>query len=274
MRYFPLFLITLIAISLFTACRETEKQTPAELAILSTLSKKDLEIGQHLFKLQCARCHGITGSGGNAPSLKRLNLKHAPDDASLVKVIQIGISGTEMPGTWLLTTPDIKLVAGYVRSLSEVTNTVIKGNLALGKTIYEEKSACNTCHIIDGKGGSLGPELSRVGAKRSAEFIKQSLLKPGFYKKEGGLTNSNDGFITNLVYEIETKEGRKISGIRINEDAFTLQLRDAQNRFHSFQKRDLVKMDKAFGKSLMPSVKNVLKEEEIDDLVAYLVSLK
>lgn len=241
---------------------------------LTDLTDQELENGAHLYKLQCARCHGMVGGGGIGPSLNRNNMVHAPDDASLVSVIQFGIPATEMPGTWLLTPPDIRLVAGYVRSFNKVEISEVNGNFENGRSIYMGKGACRLCHIVNGDGGSLGPDLTRVGAKRSPKFIRQSLLSPGFFKKEQEMSNTADGFVQNLVFEIRTKSGDEIIGMRVNEDAFTLQLKDAQGKFYSFRKADLTASKKLYESSLMPGVTEILTVEEIDDLVAYLVSLQ
>jgi cytochrome c oxidase cbb3-type subunit 3 len=65
-----------------------------------------------------------------------------------------------------------------------------------------------------------------------------------------------------------------VRGVRANEDSFTIQLRDANNRFHSFRKLDIEDMKKEVGISTMPSYKATLTNAEIDDLVAYLASLR
>ncbi len=258
------------------SCQSTENSSKEGLQSygLRDLSELELEKGAHLFRLQCARCHGMNGSGGNGPSLRRNSMAHAPNDTSLMSVIQYGIPGTEMPGTWLLTPPDVRLIAGYVRSLKKVEIGEVHGNSKKGMSTYTSKGACRLCHIINGDGGSLGPDLTRVGAKRSPDFIRQSLIRPGFFKKEREMANTVDGFVQNLVFKVRTGDGQEITGMRVNEDAFTLQLRDVQNKFYSFRKKDLLELKKLYEKSLMPSVKGILTDEEIDDLVAYLVSLK
>ena len=58
------------------------------------------------------------------------------------------------------------------------------------------------------------------------------------------------------------------------EDSFTIELKDATGRFHSFRKLDLEKLEKLPGKSVMPSFKDTLSSTQLDDLVAYLASLK
>lgn len=264
------FLVVIIA-----SCEPTEEPPLSQQNLLTDLSKEELKKGSHLYKLQCARCHGMEGKGGTGPSLRRQSLSAAKDDASLMAVIRNGIPGTEMPGTWLLTPPDIRLVGGYVRTLGRIEDSEpIQGNAANGQLIYETKGACVTCHNLNQERGGLGPDLTNIGAKRSMDFIRQSLLEPGFYKKEEGMSNTSSGFITNLIFEVVTKDNQKVTGTRVNEDTFTLQLRDNQNRLHSFRKGDLLAMKKLFGKSFMPSVKEVLTATETDDIIAYLVSLK
>jgi putative heme-binding domain-containing protein len=234
-------------------------------------NQRILEEGQQLFGLQCSRCHGIDGRGGTAPSLQRPILQYAPDDLALMTIIAGGIPNTEMPGTWLLSENDVQSVAAYVRSLGKIQNEHVKGIASRGKLIYEMK-ACNTCHIMDGQGIGLGPDLSKVGGRRSATYLRQKLLTPGFDKTDGEVINTADGFIKYLVCEIMTESGEMITGMRMNEDAFSIQLKDAQNRIHSFKKGKIRSYNKVYMRSLMPGVRNLLSDEEIDDLIAYLVS--
>ena len=258
---------------IITACKD--RQTFGTNSFdLTSLSPEDIQQGKKLFELQCVRCHGMFGRGGSAPSLNRSHLHRAPDDATLLQVIRQGIPGTEMPGTWLLSEFDARQVAGYVRSLAIEEVVDVRGNSDAGLEIFDTKGACRTCHMVGGQGGSLGSDLTGVGSRRSAEFIRRILIEPGFYKREGELANTRDGFIDNLVVEIETKSGKKFSGFRENEDAFTIQIRGADNEFYSFQKSELNVLRKVYESSVMPSVKDALDENELNDLVAYLVSLK
>jgi putative heme-binding domain-containing protein len=116
---------------------------------------------------------------------------------------------------------------------------------------------------VRGQGGSLGPDLSEVGARRSPAYLREALTDPG--------ASAPEGF---LVISVTTRDGRRVRGTRINEDSFTIQLRDANNRFHSFRKRELAEVNKEFGASTMPSYQTTLTASEIDDLVAYLASLR
>ena len=110
-----------------------------------------------------------------------------------------------------------------------------------GRAVYEGQR-CSICHIVNGAGSSLGPELTEVGARRGAQYLRKKLLNPG--------DETADGF---LLIRAVMADGREFRGIRVNEDSFTIQIKDASNRFYSFRKADLARLEKEFGKSLMPS---------------------
>ena len=65
-----------------------------------------------------------------------------------------------------------------------------------------------------------------------------------------------------------------VEGVRVNEDAFTIQVRDVSGAIHSFRKDELQAFDKVFGHSLMPGYETVLNARDLDDVVSYLMSLK
>ena len=71
-----------------------------------------------------------------------------------------------------------------------------------------------------------------------------------------------------------TKDGHTFTGVRINEDAFSIQFRDLSNQFHSFWKNELSDIVKEPKRSVMPSYQSILTIAELDDLLAYLESLQ
>jgi cytochrome c oxidase cbb3-type subunit 3 len=219
--------------------------------------------GKKLYESHCSLCHGQTGTGGKGPNLSQPILRHAPDDKRLAEVIQQGIPGTEMPGAWQLTDHEALQVASYVRSLGRVAAVRLPGDAARGRALYESKGGCAACHIIHGTGSSFGPELTGIGAKRNDEYLRESVLKPGAAVPEGF-----------LVVRVITRDGKMFRGLRINEDSFTIQLRDASNGFFSFRKSDLTSLKKEFNESLMPSYESRFTPAELDDLIAYLASLR
>jgi len=236
-------------------------------------SQKDLAAGKRLFEGQCARCHGIGGTGGQGPSLTRPRLRHAVDDADVFSLIRNGIPGTGMPQIWTLNDREIWQVVGYIRSLGRTVPVALPGDPAKGKVIYESKGGCANCHIVSGQGGNLGPDLTEIGARRGAVYLRAALVDPGAALPEGLLTDYAIGYSEFLPTHVVTRDGREVKGLRVNEDTFTVQIRDL-DRFYSFRKADLKELNKEFGKSPMPSYETKLSSSEIDDLVAYLASLR
>jgi putative heme-binding domain-containing protein len=224
--------------------------------------------GQRLFEAQCARCHGLKGTGGTGPGLDRARLRRAADDRALFALIKEGVPGTEMPGTWQMDDREIRQVADYVRSLGRAEVTPFSGDPAKGKALYA-KGDCSRCHAVKGQGGVLGPDLTDIGARRGAAHLRRILLDPGSSK----LVDS-DGYLAFLNVRVATRDGRVVQGLRVNEDSFTIQLRDADDRLHSFEKGELAEVRREPEASVMPSYAKTLSASEIDDLVAYLSGLR
>jgi putative heme-binding domain-containing protein len=223
----------------------------------------DLKNGQQLFMGQCARCHGPKGQGGRGAVLARPKLPHAPDDEALFIVIRDGIKGTEMPAGYAVDTRETWQLAAYVRSLGHMDQETVPGDPKRGQELYGSKGHCSQCHITGGQGGSLGPELTDIGSRRSVAHLRAALLDP-----ESTLP---DGF---LQVRLVPKDGRRITGVRLNEDTFTIQIIDLNGGLHSFFKADLKEFQRDTGKSPMPSFGKTLSAPEVDDLVAYLYSLR
>lgn len=228
--------------------------------LVAQTSEPDRDSGRKIFESQCALCHGQTGTGGRGPGLNRPTLDKAPDEDALRKLISDG-SG-EMPGAWQLAPREVASVALYVRSLGKVPPEVLPGDAARGARVYESKG-CAGCHMIGGKGQGFGPELTSIGARRNGAHLKQTLIQPAATLPEGFL----------LVAAV-TAVGQTVRGIRVNEDAFTIQIKDAGGRFHSFRKSALKELRRLRGESPMPSFEGSLAGAQLDDLVAYLASLR
>jgi cytochrome c oxidase cbb3-type subunit III len=223
----------------------------------------DLKNGQQLFMAQCARCHGPKGEGGRGAVLTQPRLPHALDDQSLFLVIRDGIKGSEMPAGYAVDTRETWQLAAYVRSLGHTAPETVPGDPKHGRELYQSKGHCSQCHIISGQGGSLGPELTDIAARRSAAHLRAAVLEPA--------STLPQGF---LEVRLLTKDGRRISGVRVNEDTFTIQVRDLNGGIHSFFKEDLKELQKDPGRSPMPSFRGMFSAAEVDDLVGYLVSLR
>jgi cytochrome c oxidase cbb3-type subunit 3 len=221
----------------------------------------DAAAGKKIFESQCALCHGQTGTGGRGPSLNRPKLARAPDDEALWKVISNGIE-PEMPGAWQLNVREVHSVGEYVRSLGAIPPEALPGDPSRGERVFQSKG-CAGCHMIAGKGEGFGPELTDIGTRRNGGHLRQAILKPATLLPENFL------YVTAV-----TQTGATIRGVRVNEDSFNIQIKDARGQFHSFAKSELKELKRLHGETPMPSYEGSLSAAELDDLVAYLASLK
>jgi cytochrome c oxidase cbb3-type subunit 3 len=232
----------------------------------------DVAKGKQLFLGMCSRCHGIEGGGGEGPNLNRPVLTHATDDASLLGIIRDGIPNTGMPRVRRMTDAELNSLVLFVRSIGRSAKAATTGNPENGRAVYS-KLGCSACHTIAGEGGDLGPELSSIGAMRAPDYLRKAILDPGAGYPKGVMLVPGRGFNEFLPVRVVTRDGREVRGLRVNEDSFTIQIKDAGNQLYSFRKTDLQTLDKEIGKSIMPSYNGKASASEMDDLVAYLWGL-
>jgi cytochrome c oxidase cbb3-type subunit III len=226
---------------------------------LSSAEASDLAAGKRIFDAQCAWCHGTDGTGGAGPTLQRSDLRHASSDTDLISILRNGITGTEMPGfQWSMTDTMAWRTAAYVRSLGRRPAEPVRGDATRGAAVYEARG-CQTCHVLAGRGTALGPELTSIGALRGAAYLRESIVKPEAAHPPGY-----------LVVRAVPRAGPEVRGIRIDEDAFWIHVRDAAGTLHVFEKKHLQRLDRELTGTLMPSYASVLSASELDNLVAYL----
>jgi len=237
-------------------------QAPTEPTTQPAATPEDLARGERIYRTQCAYCHGTRGEGGRGATLARPRLLHAPDDLAMFQVIASGIPDSEMPGHWL-TAREIWQVVAFVRTLGRMAPQKVAGDPAKGETLYAGKGGCARCHTVGGRGGAIGPDLSDIGARRSVNYLRDALIQP-----ESAVP---DGF---LEVQLVTRDGRRVTGIRLNEDAFSIQIRDLSGDFRSFFKNELAELNKLPGKSPMPNYTGAFTSSELDDVIAYLDSLR
>jgi putative heme-binding domain-containing protein len=189
-------------------------------------------------------------------------LRRAPDEQALSQVIREGIPNTQMPAS-VLTTAQTRQLVAYVRMLGRIGQKKPAGDPRMGEQVYLGKGGCARCHTVRGRGGAIGPDLTGIGGRREADFIRNSILDP-----EASVPRDF------LQLRVVTKDGHRITGVRLNEDAFSIQIRDLSNRFYSFWKTELTEVVKEPNRSPMPSYRNILNSMEVDNVVAYLESLQ
>jgi cytochrome c oxidase cbb3-type subunit III len=232
--------------------------------------------GSSLFRANCSPCHGLNaGGGGRGPNLRSGLWVHGGSDAAIFRTITQGVAGTEMPANPFEDSEIWALVA-YLRSVSAGPKTPVPGDLAEGERQFFGKAACAQCHMVKGRGGRLGPDLTRVGAARSVEYLTESIREPD---KELSLamTDPNNHYGIPSEYDTVTavtKDGVRIIGVAKNEDAFSLQLLGQDEKLHLFLKKDLRDVIHE-RRSLMPAyTESRLSNQELQNLLAYLTSLR
>ena len=221
----------------------------------------DIEAGRKLYIGRCGHCHGQEGEGGRGAVLNSGKFRRGSTDAEIFAVIRRGIPNPEMPGAPRLPEPDVWRMAAFVKQLgSQGVSDPITGNPAAGVALYK-KHACAQCHTIGGQGGHLGPDLTAVGASRAARHLRESLINP-----------AADLPIEFRTVVVTTADGHSIRGIHLNEDEYSIHLRDTNGDLRSFLKAQ-TKDVRVPRESLMPAY-NSLSKSDLEDLVAYLASLR
>jgi putative heme-binding domain-containing protein len=231
-----------------------------------------LEEGQALFRGLCSGCHGGTGRGGKGPDLTDARWIHGGTDADIARVIKEGVSRTTMKklGESLKDDQITKLIA-YIRTLARSPGEsswkpYLSGDPEAGRKLFFDpkgKAQCAKCHSVGGEGGRIGPSLDRIASRRASEFLMESILQP-----------SKEIAPEYEAVAVALKDGRVITGLRVNETNFSIQLTEEDGRFRSFLKRDLEEV-KVLKKSLMPdNLGELLNVKELHDLFAYLMTLE
>ncbi len=254
----------LFALSLILPAAETQDYKDIKLPTAA----EDLVRGKKLFDGSCQLCHGPLGDGGKGANLAQAKLPRSSTDGDLVRIIETGIPGTEMPGSWHMTRREVTQVAAYVRTFSKVVREKASGDVGLGREIYAGKGGCKSCHTLknaDGlyEGGLMGPDLASIGTRRSIKHLRESLIDPS--------ASLPDSFVNTTVV---LKSGKRFTGRLLTEETFTIAINDFSGTNHVFAKQNVGSLTKDRKKSPMPSYKDRLTASELDNLVAYLASLE
>ena len=237
-------------------------QNPTMLGHPEDYPRADVEHGAGLYAEHCDGCHGANGDGVSGVNLRSGKFRNATTDQQLRNVITNGFPTAGMPA-FMLDAADLAGLVAYLRNMNSADRGSLKpGNPAHGRVIVETKSACLTCHRINDKGGRKAPNLSDIGATRSAGSLERSLIDP-----------SSQMWPINRPVHIVTKDGKTIDGRRLNEDTYTVQIVDQEGRLISLNKSDLREFVVST-KSNMPSYKEELTPDELADVVTYLLTLK
>lgn len=248
--------VILIAAAAGTPVAQDHSYTPA-----------DIENGGRLYQTTCAGCHGPAGDEIPGVALGRGVFKRGTSDTDLIAIIKTGIPGTAMPPHTFTDQEAGQLVA-FLRNMSVVRTgigtSVMRGlgDPARGRALFEGRGKCTTCHRVYGRGPRMAPDLTEVGLTRPIPELRDALIDPSATMRPG-----------NRPFRVVTTDGRSITGRLMNQDSFSIQMLDSNERLVSLQKRN-VKEQGFIAMSPMPSFRDTFTEQEMDDLVGYLASLK
>jgi len=241
---------------------------------------KAAKAGEYEFRINCALCHGLGAhGGGRGPDLTRAVKKHTHSDAEMFQVISNGIPGTAMPANGTngqgvgMTDEEIWQIITYIRSQEVKAPAQAVGNSSHGRDLFYGDANCSVCHIVEGKGGRLGPELTGVGGSRTREAIIDSVRNPS-RRLAWGLTEATKEFPQE--YEsvtVVTADGKQIKGVTLNEDSFSVQIMDASEQIHLLEKDKLRSFQKSRQSAMPVYGADILSDKELADIVAYLISV-
>ena len=227
---------------------------------------KAAEAGKSHFRINCSMCHGLGArGGGRGPDLTLARKKHGNSDAALFRTIHDGVPGTDMPAAMgsvgvEMKDQEIWQVITYLRSI-EVKTPPPTGNAAHGQALFYGGAACSKCHMMEGNGGRLGPDLTAVGSSRSLESIVESIRDPSRLLADGYQTVT-----------VVTTNGQEAKGFIMNEDRFSLQMMDTGERILLLEK-DKLRSFKKSSMSLMPPYDTtLLSDHDLRDIVGYLLT--
>jgi cytochrome c oxidase cbb3-type subunit III len=227
----------------------------------SQYSDADIAYGATMYSSKCVTCHGTQGDGIGGVSLRSGTFRNAVIDRDLERFIRAG-SPAGMP-PFRLDNAEMAGIIAYLRNMNAFDTAPVKtGDAARGRAIFDGKGACTGCHRIGLAGSRVAPNLSDIGSTRSAGSLQRSLVDP-----------TSQMMPINRPVRAVKKDGTVVAGRRLNEDTYSVQIIDDRERFHSLMKADLREYTISTT-SPMPSYKGTLSDEEIADVLAYLLSLK
>jgi putative heme-binding domain-containing protein len=222
--------------------------------------QQDIARGSLLYNGQCNQCHGRDGDQISGIDLRRGTFRRAASDDDLARVIAAGTPGGMPP--FKLPPEEITGIVAFIRSGFDTSANVRLGDAGRGQALFDGKGGCRTCHRVHGTGPRAAPDLSEIGATRTPAALERSLRDP-----------SSGMLPINRPVRIVTSDGTVVRGRRLNEDTQTVQLIDERERLLSLSKKD-IRTFEIDTTSTMPAYARRLSDDEIADVVAYLLTLK
>jgi len=235
-----------------------------------------IQRGRKLFDANCSGCHGPEGRGGSrGPDLAGGHFKHGDSDSAVFATITKGLPDTGMPA-FRLRDEEVWDVISFLRSRRE-TGQADPLKVEEGKNLFFGRGNCSRCHMVNGQGGRLGPDLSSTDSPMTQNYLAHAIRDPGssLPVDKGAFAGIGADRLkkyakVTLIYP----DGRRITGVRLNEDSFSVQLMDQEERIHLVLKQDVKQVVHEHG-SMMPAYdEKMLSDAELENLVVFVMNLK
>ena len=219
-----------------------------------------IEAGSRVYVEQCALFHSRRGDGVDGVDLRRGLFRTASSDDDLRRVITTGVGGGQMPA-FDLQPFELDGVVAYIRAGFDPSGVAVKvGDASRGQVLFAGSGGCASCHRVNGQGPRTAPDLSEIGVVRTPAALQRTLLDP-----------SATLLPINRPIRAVTRDGETIRGRRLNEDTYTVQLIDSEERLRSLVKADLVEYEVSETPVMTPTT---LSSDEVADLIGYLLTLR
>ena len=251
--------VGLIGIAALAAAGLVAAQAPAHVG---QYEQADIEQGAQLYSGHCVVCHGDRGDAMPGVNLGTGKFRRAETDRDVIALIRTGVAGTAMaPSAY--NDAELSALVAYLRNMGSVNLADVKiGDATRGRALFVGKGNCMSCHRVGAEGPRAAPDLSTIGTMRTAASLQRALLDP-----------SAALLPMNRTVRAVRNDGTVVTGRRLNEDTFTVQLVDSNERLVSLDRKD-IRSYTVSAEPLMPSYATLLSDDERADLVAYLLSLK
>ena len=245
------------------------------LALLTSAgSPQTLDAGKKQYEARCVGCHGSDGGGGgHGPSIIDIRRPRATSKEALRELVRKGIPDAGMPPS-PMSDAEAEAIVVYLDLLkAPAAEHPVAGDVAAGRRFFAGKGNCSSCHMVRGRGGILGPDLSNLGRERKLGQIEQTLQNPGGASAApafgGGGPRGAEGAPSFKTVSARLRDGRTLRGLAKYESAFDLGLQGVDGKFYSISKSQIAELTRE--KSLMPKVE--ASPEEMRHLLAYLSRL-
>ncbi len=136
----------------------------------------------------------------------------------------------------------------------------LPGDPHAGEAIFFGKASCSKCHMVNGRGGFMGDDLSEYARGHSVKSIEAAIVDP----------NENVGSSGRMT-TIETADGATYRGLVRARDNFTVVLQSEDGVFHSIAREKIKRMDSSEGSMMPQDYGKTLDNKQMNDLVSYLL---